>query len=264
MHTIDISYLQMFSLYALMILSVVLCYVLKVAVVKSAITAVLRMSLQLFLVAVYLEVIFRLNSPWLNFGWVAAMIFIANVNIIRSAGLRVTKFFLTLLGGLSLGTLLVVFFFVFLAIQPEPFFDARYLIPITGMVLGNCLRANVISLERFYSAIRKNEREFLTYLLMGASLKEAVTPYMREALKAALTPTISTMATLGLVSLPGMMTGQILGGSIPLVAIKYQIAIMLAIFCATVITAYANLRFSLGRSFSTYDVLDKSIFAASS
>ncbi|MFC1591363.1 ABC transporter permease [Thermodesulfobacteriota bacterium] len=261
MQTIDISYLSLLAIYALLVVPLLLCWLLRLDLIKTTCIAVVRMSVQLGLVAVYLEVIFRLNNPGLNCAWILAMILIANVNIIRSAGLRARRFFFPLLAGVSAGTLLVVVFFVCIAVQPQPFYDARYLIPITGMVLGNCLRANVISLERFYAAIRKREKEFLTYLLMGATLHEAVRPYAREAIRPALAPTISTMATLGLVSLPGMMTGQILGGSLPMVAIKYQIAIMIAIFCATVITATVNIGLSLRVAFNEYEVLDKQIFA---
>jgi len=261
MEVMDIGYQHMLLIYGLLLIPLCICYVLKIAVIKEFFTAVVRMSVQLALVALYLGFIFRINSLWVNLLWILFMICIADASILRSSGLRLSRFFPVLFAGIAVGTLLVVGVLVFLAVRPEPLYDARYLIPVTGMVLGNCLRANVISLERFYATIRKNEKEFLTYLLMGATLSEAILPYLREALKAALAPTITTMATLGLVSLPGMMTGQILGGSDPAVAIKYQIAIMIAIFTATVITAAINIGFSLRTSFNRYQVLDKSIFA---
>jgi putative ABC transport system permease protein len=262
MHTIDISYPLMLSIYALLTVPLCLCYYLKIEVTRTALIAVLRMTLQLMFVALYLKLIFRLNSVLLNFAWVLVMILIANINVVRSAGLKLQKFFTSVFVGLLIGTLPVIVFFVCIGVQPDPLYDARYLIPIAGMVLGNCLRANVISLERFYFGLRRNEKEFLSYLLMGATLKEAVVPYTQQAIRAAIAPTISTIATLGLVSLPGMMTGQILGGSEPEVAIKYQIAIMIAIFSATMITAILNLRLSLRVSFNDFQILDKSIFRA--
>jgi putative ABC transport system permease protein len=117
----------------------------------------------------------------------------------------------------------------------------------------------VIGLERFYSALRKNENEYVTYLLLGASRREAVRPYFREAVKAAINPTVAGMATLGLVSLPGMMTGQILGGGEPWVAVKYQIAIMLCIFTSTTLAAILNLKLSLNIAFNEFDVLREEI-----
>jgi len=128
------------------------------------------------------------------------------------------------------------------------------------MILGNCLQGNVIALERFYSALRKNENEYRTYLMLGATRWEAVRPYFREAVKAAINPTIAGMATMGLVSLPGMMTGQILGGSEPWLAVKYQIAIMICIFTSSTIASIINLKLSVNIAFNEFDVLKEEIF----
>ena len=261
MQVMDMSWVALASMFGLLAVPIIILRWARVLLIRQMLTATVRMTVQLVLVALYLEFIFRLNNIWVNSGWILMMIVIANLNITRSAGLRMRRMFPFLLAGLAAGTLPVVGFFVCAAVQPEPFYDARYLIPISGMVLGNCLRANVIALERFYSAIRTNTKEYITYLSMGATLQEACRPYMRQALQASLAPTISTMATMGLVSLPGMMTGQILGGSSPMIAIKYQIAVMLAIFCATVITTFANIRFSQRATFTPYGLLDPDIFS---
>jgi putative ABC transport system permease protein len=123
------------------------------------------------------------------------------------------------------------------------------------MILGNCLQGNVIALERFYSSVRKNENEYTTFLMLGATRWEAARPYFKEAVKAAINPTIASMATMGLVSLPGMMTGQILGGSEPWLAVKYQIAIMICIFTSTTLASIINLKLSLTIAFNAFDVL---------
>ncbi len=261
MQTIDISFIWMGAFYLLLIIPVVILYYLNTGLTRTIFIAALRMTLQLGFVAVYLEVIFSLNSIWLNLLWILVMMVAANVNILTGSGLKVKRFFMPVFAGLLMGGSLIIGFFVFLAIRPEPVYDARYLIPISGMILGNCLRANVISLERFYSGLRKNEKEYLTYLLMGASLHEATRPFVQESVKPALAPTLSTMATVGLVSLPGMMTGQILGGSDPTVAIKYQVAIMISIFTATVLTAILNLYMSMRTAFTEYQMLDTGIFS---
>lgn len=261
MQVMDMSWAALAGVFGLLIAPVLILRWAEVPLVRQMITATARMTVQLVLVALYLEFIFRLNNFWVNIGWVLVMIVIANLNITRSAGLRLRRLFPFLLAGLAAGTLPIVGYFVCVAVRPEPFYDARYLIPISGMVLGNCLRANVIALERFYSAICANAKEFITFLSLGATRQEACRPYLRQALQAAVAPTLSTMATIGLVSLPGMMTGQILGGSSPMTAIKYQIAIMLAIFCATVVTVFANILFSQRAAFTSYGLLDPDIFS---
>jgi putative ABC transport system permease protein len=163
--------------------------------------------------------------------------------------------------GVAGSTLFVSGWFILFSIKPDPLYDARYLIPIIGMVLGNCLRSNVLSLERFYSSIRKNEKEYMTYLLLGATLREAIRPYLKDAIKAAVAPSIATMATMGIVSLPGMMTGQILGGSLPATAIKYQIGIMICIFTAMVLAAFVNILLSLSVAFDEQQRLNLNIFS---
>ncbi len=260
METIDISYSMMPVFYVLLIVPLAINYYFKTGIGSRILVAVLRMTVQLFLVALYLELIFTLNSLWINAGWILVMLIVANIHITNNSGLRLSKFYGPVFIGLCAGILPVVIFFVCAAVRPDPLYNARYLIPIAGMVLGNCLRANIISIERFFSSIRSREKEYICYLLMDASLSEAVRPYMRQALRAAFSPTLATMATLGLVALPGMMTGQILGGSSPAVAIKYQIAIMIAIFWATVVTAAITIRLCVRVAFTDYLMLDRSIF----
>jgi putative ABC transport system permease protein len=222
------------------------------------------MSLQLMLVGLYLKYIFALNSLLITLLWVAVMLVVANFSILSKAGMKRRLLFWRSLAGLAVSTLLVSGWFILLAIRPDPLFDARYVVPITGMVLGNCLRSNVLSLERFYSGIRRNENEYLTYLMLGAGLREAVRPYLRDAVRAAVNPAVATMATMGIVSLPGMMTGQILGGALPLTAIKYQIAIMICIFTATVVAALTNIMLSLPIAFDDHQRLRQDIFDTNS
>jgi putative ABC transport system permease protein len=250
----------MFILYGLIIVPVLIAVFLKLGTVKQLLIAVLRMTVQLGAMGLYLDYIFKFNNIWVNIGWVLFMITIANITVNRNAGIKTTSVFLSSMLGMIISSVFVISIFIIAAVRPAPVYDARYLIPISGMVIGNCMRANTIALERFFSSIRKNEKEFLTYLLMGATLREAAMPYIREAVRPALAPQLATLATLGLVSIPGMMTGQILGGSTPIVAIKYQIGIMIAIFTAISTTTVLNLFLSLNVAFNRYNMLKKDIF----
>ncbi|MFP4259379.1 MAG: ABC transporter permease [Desulfovermiculus sp.] len=115
-------------------------------------------------------------------------------------------------------------------------------------------------MNNFYQAIKTNEKAYHQSLAYGAGLTEALTPFFREALRSALAPTLASMATIGLVSLPGMMTGVILAGSDPFTAIKYQIGIMIAIFSGTSITVFLGIRLTVRNSFNSYGILDHNIF----
>lgn len=260
MNATDITDAQLAAAYLLLLfpLAVFLWY--GVALVAESLLSVARMTVQLLFVGFYLQVVFQWNNPWINGLWIAVMVIVADASIVRGCKLRVRRFALPLALALLLGVLVPLLLFLLVIIRPEPLFDARYVIPIGGMILGNCLRADIVGVSGFYEGIQKREKVYVTALAAGARLHEAVLPFLREALEAALRPTIATMATIGIVSLPGMMTGVILGGADPMTAIKYQIAIMLAIFTGTAITVTLAIYLTLGNSFTAYGMLDKDIF----
>ncbi len=258
--SVELTITSMLAMYALMLVPLAIFFYLRLGIIRETLIALVRMTVQLILVGLYLKYIFQLNNAFISLLWVMIMLVVANVSILNKAGLKRNRFFWRSLAGVAGSTLLASGWFILVSIRPDPIYDARYLVPITGMILGNCLRSNVLSLERFYSGIRKNENEFMTYLMLGASLREAVRPYLREAIKASVNPSVATMATMGIVSLPGMMTGQILGGAMPVEAIKYQIGIMICIFTSMVVAALVNILLSLPVAFDDHQRLDGKIF----
>ncbi len=260
METLDIELPRMALLYGLCLLPCLLLWLLGLRMNRDIGISILRMSIQLALVGIYLKMLFELNQPWLNGLWILMMLVVADFSILRRAGLKARYFALATFTAIASSILFSTGYLVILVIQPTHYYDARYIVPLAGMILGNCLQGNVIALERFYSALRRNENEYTTFLMLGATRWEAVRPYFRDAVKAALNPTIAGMATMGLVSLPGMMTGQILGGSEPWLAVKYQIAIMICIFTGNAIAAVVNLKLSLNSAFNAFDVLKDEVF----
>jgi len=256
----DISPLGMTAAYLLLIIPLAIILWKRIGLLRGAIVSVLRMSVQLLFVGLYLQVIFRLNNPWLNAGWVLLMIAVADVSIARGCDLRVGRIALPLFFALLTGTAIPLAVFVGLIVRRPMLLDAQYVIPIGGMILGNCLRADIVGIRTFFDSIRKGEKAYANSLAQGAGQAEALEPYTREATRAALAPTIATIATIGLVALPGMMTGVILGGAAPMTAIKYQIAIMIAIFSGTASTVYLALRFAANTTFNDYGLLDHGIF----
>lgn len=258
---LNIGGLQLSLAYLLLLFpgAIILWY--GMGLMKPLVIGIVRMTVQLLLVGWYLQIIFNLNRPWLNVFWLLVMIGIADVSIVRHCGFRLRRFMMPMFVALTTGTLIPLAVFMGLVLVTPDILDARYIIPIAGMILGNCLRADIIGIGRFYQDVRKNEKVYLQSLAYGASRGEAIRPFIVEAFQAALTPTIANMATIGLVSLPGMMTGVILGGTNPETAIKYQIAIMLSILSGTAITLFLAVRLTARRSFDAYGILYKDIFA---
>lgn len=256
----DPGFLSLLSLLVFLLPVVYINKYLKLAINKTLSVSIARMCFQLGFVGIYLEFLFKFNSPFLNTIYLLIMISIACHSILRSSNLKIRKFFLSVFFSLVFPFFIILFFFNAVVVKINYLFEAKYLIPIGGMLLGNCLRSIIIGLNNFYSGIKKDEKVYLYSISLFNDRIHALKPYFRESFTAAITPTIASMATIGLVSLPGMMTGQILGGSSPIVAIKYQIAIMLSIFYAEYFSTILSVLLSLKAGFNELDVLKQDIF----
>jgi len=246
--------------YGLLIIPFAVLLWAKVPIVGKVAVAAIRMTVQLLFVGLYLQVVFKMDKPWLSGLWVLVMIIVADFSILRNSGLRFHKLAVPLFISLLIGTAVPLLYFVGAILWRPNVLEARFVIPIGGMILGNCMRADVIGLRRFFQAIRSGEKAFNQQLADGATLAEATKPYLAAALQEANAPMIATMATTGLVSLPGMMTGVILGGQDPRVAVMYQIAIMITIFSGAVLTILLAVLLARKTAFNDYGLLNRDIF----
>jgi putative ABC transport system permease protein len=127
------------------------------------------------------------------------------------------------------GTTSSLLFFIFVVIHISPWYDPRYFIPIAGMFIGNSMTGISLGVSRLVDGITDNRHLIESALMLGASPKNASREIVNNAFDSAILPTINSMVGMGIVFLPGMMTGQILSGISPITAIEYQIAIMLGI-----------------------------------
>ncbi|MBN2247017.1 MAG: ABC transporter permease [Candidatus Aminicenantes bacterium] len=246
--------------YLLLIIPIALILYFRVRLLKDLTVSLLRMTVQLLFVGFYLQFVFDLNSWWLNILWLMVMISAADISLISASGIRLKRFLIPVFISLFIGTVIPLIYLLWVIIQLPNVLDARYFIPIAGMIMGNSLRADIVGLRSFYSAIKSNEKSYQMALGQSAVLSEAVRPHLKESLIASWSPTIATMATIGIVSLPGMMTGIILGGTDPMVAIKYQIAIMIAIFSGTALAVVLGIVLTMSTSFTSMGTLDHKIF----
>lgn len=246
--------------YGLLIIPFAVLLWAKVPVMGKVAVAVIRMTVQLLFVGLYLQVVFIMDKPWLSGLWVLVMIIVADFSILRNSGLRFRKLAVPLFISLLVGTGVPLLYFVGAILWRPNVLEARFVIPIGGMILGNCLRSDVIGLRKFFQTIRTGEKAFNQQLADGATLTEVTKPYLAAALQEANAPMIATMATTGLVSLPGMMTGVILGGQDPRVAVMYQIAIMITIFSGAVLTILLAVLLARKTAFNDYGLLNRDIF----
>jgi UDP-glucose/iron transport system permease protein len=126
----------------------------------------------------------------------------------------------------ALSTAATLAYVIIVVVQVRPWWEPQYIIPIAGMILGNSMTSAALAGDRLQGDLRARADEVEARLALGFSGQEAVQPMVRAALRAAMIPTVNGMMTVGVVQLPGMMTGQILAGSSPLLAIRYQIVVV--------------------------------------
>ena len=250
----DISVVGMIMGFLLILIPSWFLYYYKTGLVKETLSAALRMSVQLFLIGFYLKYMFLWNYWWLNILWVLAMLFVASYTTLKRTKLPFKRLIVPMYCALFTALLIIDLYFMGLIVQQENLFDARYFIPVSGMILGNMLSANVIALNAYYGALNRERTLYLYRLGNGATGAEARAPFMRDALIKSFNPTIASMAVMGLISLPGTMTGQILGGSSPDVAIKYQIMLMISIFSSSLISVLLTLYFTRRSTFDSYEM----------
>ena len=139
---------------------------------------------------------------------------------------------------------------LFVVIRIHPWYEPQYAIPILGMILGNTLTGVSLSIERMTEELTARRDRVDMALALGAARWEAAQGPARQAVRAGMIPTLNQMAVVGVVSLPGMMTGQVLAGQSPLQAVRYQIVIMFLIAASSALGTVGAVLLTYRRLFS--------------
>ncbi|MBH8556365.1 iron export ABC transporter permease subunit FetB [Nostocaceae cyanobacterium CENA357] len=225
---ISISYAQLALAALFILINIGLSFALKLGLGQSLLIASVRMVVQLLLVGYLLQWVFTLRNPVLIILVALAMTIMAGISSVNRTRRRFGSIYWNNFFSLLCGSFIVTGFTVRGIIQVHPWYDPQYLIPLLGMILGNALTGTSLALERFMEDLTNRREQIEALLTLGATRWEAAHQPIREALRIGMIPTINSMMVMGLVSLPGMMTGQILAGASPVDAIRYQIVIIFA------------------------------------
>ena len=235
---VPMSMLQLAGAYGLILLAVGFARVWQIGQEKQLLWASIRMVLQLLAVGYLLNLIFTVHSPLPVLLMLLAMTgFSLQVAGSRSKK-RMPHFYRVMGSSIMIGCGGITCYFCLLVVGYSPWYDPRYLIPLAGMIIGNAMNGASLAAERLSSEMHDRREEIETAICLGANARQAAESAVRAAYTAALIPTMNTMAATGIVALPGMMTGQILSGTEPVVAVRYQIAIMCAITGSVAITSF--------------------------
>ncbi|MBC8338232.1 MAG: iron export ABC transporter permease subunit FetB [Rhodospirillales bacterium] len=198
---------------------------------KRLLIAGTRMMVQLTMVGLVLKALFALSSPLYTGLAALVMVLFAGREAMARQDRRFAGYWSYGIGTGSMMTagLIVTVFGLSTQIQADPWYDPRYALPILGMILGNTMNGVSLGLDRLLTGAVQQRSAIEAQLMLGRDMKHAMRGVMRDAIRAGLIPITNSMAAAGLVSLPGMMTGQILAGVEPVEAVKYQILIIFLI-----------------------------------
>lgn len=248
--TVNIGNIQLICAAGLMLVAAFVSWKLALGEEKRIILATVRAFVQLLAMGFLLVYVFEFQTWWM----VAIIILLMSVAATQIALSRVKNKASGLVGGVFLSifvsSMVALFIVVDGVIQPEPWYSARQIIPLAGMVLGNTMSASAVAIDRLFNGLDSRRDEIFSLIALGASPYEAAFPSIKSAVGAGMIPTLSTMAAAGIVSIPGMMSGQILAGGNPIVAAKYQIVVLMMISAATTIGIVMVCHFAYRKRFS--------------
>ena len=219
----------------LLIVPAALSVSLKLGLEKRLAVAGTRTVLQLAFIGLVLEWVFALDRWYYVIPVLLVMLVAAARAAVQRSERRFSGAYLAAFGSLVLATGAVTFVSTELIIGVDRWYQPQYVIPLLGMLLGNGLTGISLSMDRFLGDLVERQEAVEARLALGSSLWVALRPWMAGAVRTGLIPIINAMMIVGLVSLPGMMTGQILAGADPADAVAYQILIMFMIAGATAV-----------------------------
>lgn len=224
----ELGYLDLALGGGLVLLDAGLCLLLSIGLARSIFIAMVRAFVQLLLVGFVLRFVFSLGSPPVIGALVCVMICAATYEIGARQERPLAGIWRYGLGGsvMALATAGAVAYALATHIRPDPWYDPRFLVPLVGIVLGSVMSAISLGLNSLSSTIARERVTIESRLALGATRFEALRPLIRSAVRAGLIPILNQMAAAGLITLPGMMSGQILAGMSPQSAAKYQILIL--------------------------------------
>ena len=220
---------------SLVLLLALLSIRLHTGISRQLVIAAVRTAVQLTLIGLVLKALFA-NA---GFGWVALLSLVMLLVAGREVMVRQERRFRGWwgyaigTGSMFLSSFAVTVFTLVVILGETPWYAPQYAIPLLGMLLGNTMNGIAIAMDRLTQAAWDQRNTIEARLMLGERWDEAIDTYRRQAIRSGMIPIINAMAAAGIVSLPGMMTGQILAGAAPVDAVKYQILIMFLIAAGT-------------------------------
>ena len=228
MHPISLSATDLAIAASLVLLDAAMSLAFGLRLHRQLLVAAVRMVVQLLLVGLILRWLFASGSEAMTLAVIVLMIGAAAREVAVRPKQRLRQWgnyriASVVVAGASMATVLLA---LMTAIRPHPWHDPRYAIPLMGIVLGSVLNSASIALDTFLGDVTSARNQIEARLALGSTLRAALAPIMRNAVRKGLIPVVNQMSAAGIITLPGIMTGQLLAGMDPLEAVKYQILLL--------------------------------------
>lgn len=236
---------------ALIVINGAISVTLRLRLERSLLLAAVRTVVQLLLIGLVLQSVFALRSSWMVVGLVGLMTVIAGVAAVSRIDRRYRGIYADSIIAVWTSSWLVTAY-ALLVILPDvqAWREPQYVIPLAGMILGNSLNGISLGLNQLNDHLIQQRAQIEALLTLGATRWEAARSSLQRAVQTGMTPILNSMMVVGIVSLPGMMTGQLLSGVSPLQAVRYQIVIMFLIAAATALGTVSVVLFGYRRMFT--------------
>jgi putative ABC transport system permease protein len=248
----DLSYYQLGLATLLILINGIISALFQLGLGRRLTLAAACTVVQLLLVGLVLEWVFHVDRWYIVLALMLVMTVIAGSAAIWRVSFRYPGILLSSVVSVWASSWFVTAVALFVIIPIRPWYSPRYAIPLLGMILGNTLNGISLGLDRLGVELSSKRAQVETLLALGGTRWEAARGSVREAIRTAMVPLINSMMVVGIVSLPGMMTGQILAGASPLAAVKYQIVIMFLIATGTALGAVGVVLISYRRLFNSH------------
>lgn len=234
--------LQFALIYLLLVIVLVIMHRYRIDKTRMLLIASLKMTVQLILAGLVLTYIFVHPHPLLTLAYLACMTAFT-IHRVLSQNRMLDRRFKRIIALSIIGACAFVLIYFVCAVIGEDLANPQYAVPLAGMIMGNTMTGVSLGLKAFRESLHGQHARLQALLCAGAAPREILLPFARQALESGMLPTLNSMLGMGIVFLPGMMTGQILAGALPMTAILYQIAVMIAICTAVTCACFGALIF---------------------
>ncbi|SHK06786.1 putative ABC transport system permease protein [Hathewaya proteolytica DSM 3090] len=239
---VEIQLWQFSLIYVLLLVTLFVMKKCHINKTKLLVVASIRMTVQLTLAGLILSYIFKNPHPAYTVLYLILMTSFAIYRVLsKNKGIN-NRFKMAIACSIAFSGVIVMVFFICVVVG-ESMFNPQYVIPIGGMIMGNTMTGATLGIKTFRESLNGQRTKINALLNIGVTPEKILLPFVKQALETALLPTMNSMLGMGIVALPGMMTGQILSGTLPTTAILYQIAIVIAICTVVCLSSFGSLYF---------------------